>query len=78
MSCVLSFLGEVILLIDLQTLNRLYVFLKVKVLVTLSCPALGNPMDYTWPDSSVHGTSQARILEWAAIPFSRGSPDPGI
>ena len=28
---------------------------------------------YSPPDSSVHGTLQARILEWAAIPFSRES-----
>ena len=30
------------------------------------------------PGSSVHGISQARILGWVAIPFSRGSPRPGI
>ena len=30
------------------------------------------------PDSSVHGIPQARILEWVAIPFSRGSHDPRI
>ena len=36
--------------------------------VTRSCPTLCNPMDYT-----VHGILQARILEWVAIPFSRGS-----
>ena len=30
-------------------------------------------MDYT-----VHGILQARILEWVAFPFSRGSPNPGI
>ena len=30
-------------------------------------------MDYSPPDSSVHGISQARILEWVAISFSRGS-----
>ena len=30
-------------------------------------------MDYT-----VHGILQARILEWVAVPFSRGSSDPGI
>ena len=28
-------------------------------------------MDYSWPDSSDHGISQARILEWIAIFFSR-------
>ena len=46
---------------------------KVKVLVTQSCPILGKPMDYSLPGSSVHGILQARILEWVAIPFSRGS-----
>ena len=35
-----------------------------------------DPMDYNPPGSSVHGTSQARILEWAAISFSRGSSQP--
>ena len=33
-------------------------------------------MDYNPPDSSVHGISQARVLEWAAISFSRGSSWP--
>ena len=32
-----------------------------------------NPMDCSPPGSSIHGISQARILEWVAIPFSRGS-----
>ena len=32
-----------------------------------------DPMDCTPPGSSVHGILQARILEWVAIPFSRGS-----
>ena len=35
-------------------------------------------MDYSPPGSSVHGILQASILEWIAIPFSRGSPEPGI
>ena len=34
-------------------------------------------MDYSLPGSSVHGISQAKILEWVAIPFSRGSSQPG-
>ena len=38
-----------------------------------SCPTFCNPMHCSPPDSSVHGISQARILEWVAIPFSRGS-----
>ena len=36
-----------------------------------------DPMNCS-PGSSVHGISQARILEWVAIPFSRDLPDPGI
>ena len=42
-------------------------------LVTKSCPTLYDPMDYSPSGSSVHGISQARILEWIAISFSRGS-----
>ena len=37
---------------------------------------LCNPLDCSPPDSSVHGISQARILEWVAISFSRGSSWP--
>ena len=32
-----------------------------------------DPVDHRWPDSSVHGIFQARILEWVAISSSRGS-----
>ena len=35
-----------------------------------------NPMDYSPPDSSVHGISQARILEWVPISFSRAPSQP--
>ena len=35
-------------------------------------------MDYSLPGSSVHEIFQARILEWVAIPFSRGSSPPRI
>ena len=44
--------------------------------VTQSCPTLCKSMDFSPPDSSVHGISQARILKWAAISFSRGSSWP--
>ena len=47
-----------------------------KELVTQSCLTLCDPMDYNLPGSSVHGILQARILEWIAIPFSRGSSQP--
>ena len=41
--------------------------------VTQSCPTLCDPVDCSPPGSSVHGILQARILEWVAISFSRGS-----
>ena len=37
---------------------------------------LRNPMDCSPPVSSVHGIFQARILEWVAMPFSRGYSQP--
>ena len=40
------------------------------------CPTLSDPMDCSLPGSSVHGILQTRILEWVAIPFSRGSFQP--
>ena len=49
---------------------------KVKVLVAQSCSTLCNPMDCSPPVSSVPGILQARILEWIAIPFSKGSSRP--
>ena len=44
--------------------------------VVQSCPTLCDPMDCSPPGSSVHGILQARILGWAAIPFSRGPSRP--
>ena len=41
---------------------------EVKVKVSQLCPTLWDLMD-----STVHGILQARILEWVAFPFSRGS-----
>ena len=38
-----------------------------------SVPTLCNPMDCSLPGSSVHGILQAKILEWVAMPSSRGS-----
>ena len=49
---------------------------KMKVLVTQSNLTLWNPTDYSPPGPSVHAIVQARILEWVAIPFSRGSSQP--
>ena len=46
--------------------------MKVKKLIDQSCLTLCNPMDYSPPRNSVHGILQVRILEWVAIPSSRG------
>ena len=46
-------------------------------LVTRWCLTLCDPVDYSLPGSSVTGISQAGILEWVAIPYSRGSSWPG-
>ena len=47
-----------------------------EVLVVQLCLTLCNPMDGSLPGSSVHGILPARILEWVAILFSRGSSWP--
>ena len=41
-----------------------------------SCPSLCDPVDCSLPGSSVRGILQAGILEWVAMPFSRGSSQP--
>ena len=46
------------------------------MLVAQLCPTLCDPMDCNSPGSFVHGISQARILERAAISYSRGSSQP--
>ena len=48
-------------------------FHLMRVLVSQLCPALCDTMDCSPPGISVHGILQARILEWVAIPFSRGA-----
>ena len=44
--------------------------------VAQSCPTLYDPMDCISPGSSVHGILRAKILEWVAMPSSRGSSQP--
>ena len=50
----------------------------MKVLLAQSCLTLCDHMDCSTTGSSVHRIFQARILEWVAISFFRGSSDPGI
>ena len=64
-SCALYWLQVCIDLANWTALN------KVKVKVAQSCPTLWDPMEYT-----VHGILQARILEWVAVPSSRGPSQP--
>ena len=44
--------------------------------VAKSCPTLCDPWTIARQNCSVHGILQARILEWVAVPFSRGSSQP--
>ena len=44
--------------------------------VAQSCLTLRDPMDGSLQSSSIHGISQARVLGWVAISFSRGSSPP--
>ena len=44
--------------------------------VAQSCPTFCHPMDCSLPGSSVDRIFQARVLEWVAIAFSRGSSRP--
>ena len=44
--------------------------------ITQSCLTLCNPLAWSLPGSTIHGILQARVLEWVAIAFSRGSSHP--
>ena len=59
-----------------STVFGIWLLWLVKVLVAQSCSTLCNPRDCSLPGSSVHGIFQARILEWVAILFCRGSSQP--
>jgi len=60
-----------------ETLKRPCIaYCAVLCSVTQSCLALFQPMDCSLPGSSVHGILQARILQWVAMPSSRGSSQP--
>ena len=59
-----------------EHLYIMYVYECVRGKSLQSCPTLCNPMDYSLAGSSVHGILQAGILEWVAMPSSRGSSPP--
>ena len=56
--------------------SEVWVVACVRAKLLKSCPTLCNPMDCSLPGSSIHGILQARVLEWIAMPSSRGSSWP--
>ena len=60
----------------LQLVGKQKVKVKSESEVAQSCPTLFDPMDCSLPGSSLHGILQARVLEWGAISFARGSSRP--
>ena len=76
--CVFTKLFPFVLGHIMQCERKSYGPLLALLLVAQSCPILCYPMDCSLSGSSVHGILQARILEWVAIPFSRGPSHPGI
>ena len=56
-----------------QTSGNRYVYACMCANLIQSCLTPCGPVDCSPPGSCVHGILQARILEWVAIPFSRGS-----
>ena len=64
--------GIMIFLHQLENINRLLFLFSGSFVTDSFC----DPVDCSPPGSSVHGISQARILEWVAISFSRGSSQP--
>ena len=63
-------------IISLFYLFSQHIFIKSESEIAQSCPPLCDPMDLSLPGSSVYGIFQARVLEWVAISFSRGSSQP--
>ena len=59
-----------------QLHTTIYIKLESESEVTQSCPTLCDFMDCSLSGSSLHGILQARVLEWVAISFSRGSSRP--
>ena len=56
-------------------IEKYFIYVYVLSCSGVSCSC--NPMGYSPLGSSVHGISETKILKWAAIPFSRGSSQPG-
>ena len=74
--CVLSHSADTTLFHLLKVCSNLVSSKSGVCEVAQSCPTLWDPMDCSLPGSSLHGILQARVLEWVAISFSRGSSQP--
>ena len=72
----LHFSGPHFIIYETEKMILTMTVYELKVLTAQSCLTLCNPVDWSPPDSSVHGILQARILEWVAIPFFRRSSQP--
>ena len=59
--------------LQVSSWEKLCTIIKSESEVAQSCPTLCDPMDCSLLGSSIHGISQARILEWIAISFSGSS-----
>ena len=59
--------------VTLSVFRHITILYAVLYLVVQSCPTVCDPLDCSPPGSSVHGISQARILEQVAMPSFRGS-----
>ena len=74
----LFFFSPTVLFLLLFLVSNLKFSLCMHAKLLQSCFTLCNPVDYSPSVSSVHGVLQARILEWVAMPSSRGFPWSGV
>ena len=73
-SCMYTNMCDLFELCEINNLTLIVCpFFKI---ISQSCPTLCDPIDYSLPGSSVHEIFQARVLEWIAVLFSRGSSWP--
>ena len=68
--------NDIVTMPSIKILTILPILVCVESEVAQSCPTLCDPMCCSLPGSSVCGIFQARVLEWVAISFSRGSSQP--
>ena len=70
---IIEILGDNFFISYFWSILNLTIFSVFVYSVARSCSTLCEPIDYRPPGTPVHGIFQARILEWVAISYSRGS-----